>query len=260
MKRMFFLTMLTLTLATQVSCQKEILDDVETLEISLGDYNYEKIKNVFDSMPETGFDSQNYEIANLDGSNKQRLPVSKKDLGVYKFSPSLLTKERQEEIAGWQIMSEIGFSPFWFLDNGLKSIEFKEHDVINIYLKGELIFNEDIGRNALFMSGDKINYLGTSPLILESAVINDEHELLIKNYPYDHWARNTGIYLDGKILFTYLPKEGTIPLFATDLKVWEEKFLVELKSYDYSSDSTSTAILIIEPETKEFVIKPKTNQ
>lgn len=261
MKKMFFLTALTLTLATQVSCQKEVLEDAETLDIFLSEYDYEKIKVIFNSLPETGFNSENYEIANLDGSNKQKLPVSKKALGIYKFSPLLLTKERREEIASWKTLSEMSFVPFWFLDSSVNNVKFQEFNVVNIYLKGELIFNENIGMNALFMSGDKINHLGTSPLILKSAAINDRHELLIKTYPYDHWARSAGTYLDGKILFTYIPKEGAVPLFATDIKVWEEKFLIELKSYDYSSDSTSTAILIVDPKTKELdhyklVIKP----
>ncbi len=252
-KNATLLILLILIIGTQFSCQKELLEDVDSLEQLMLSYDYEKIKQIFDSLPETGFASGNYEIANLDGSNKQILPVSKNSLGIYKFSPLLLTKERQEEIAGWKIMSEMNLSPFWFIDSNVKSIKYQEFDVINIYLKGELIFNENIGMNALFISGNKINYLDTNPLILKAAAIN-EHELLIKTFPYDHWARNTGVYLDGKILFTYLPKEGTIPLFASNLKVWKEKFLVELRSYAYPTDSTAIAILIINSKTKELII------
>ena len=254
MKKVFFLAMLTLTLTTQVSCQKEILADTETLEILLSEYDYEKLRLIFDDLPEIGFASENYEIANWNGSNKQRLPASQKPLAVYKFSPLLLTEERQEEIAGWKSMQELNLEPFWFIDSNLTSMAYKDFDVINIYLKGELIFNENIGFNALFLSGDKIGHLGTSPLILKSATIN-EYDLIIKTYPYDHWARQTGIYLDEKIIFNYFPKENTVPLFGANLKIWEGKFLVELSSYAYAQDSTAAAFLVINPKTKETVIK-----
>jgi len=194
-------------------------------------YSYETINTVYQSLPDVGFESNRYEIANYVGKERQALPFSKKYITLFRETAA----EHSTSSGFLELFQGLhtGTESFCFLS------DFKEIPLLNLYFDGQPFTRSDT-ENA---------EPGRAHLWLQ-AVDLDGNSFLIKGKPYDFHAEQAGAFMNGQIIFDYLPIDGDIPLAACNLKVWGKKIIFQIsQSLSYGKK----AYVIFNPETKELV-------
>jgi hypothetical protein len=194
-------------------------------------YSYEKIDKIFNALPSRqGFQSPEYKVGNYDGTVKKDIPLSEVGLFIFRDTPQEYEKE--------------GMKNREILEKNHKGV-----DIFNFITQDSFKLTTFYYRDKPFMREDLTPCnLGGGQDNLSSVDING-NSFLIKTQGYDFHAKRAAVYMNGTIIFNYLPVDGDIPLQVFELKAWDKKVIFRLSQM---LGFSKVAYAIFDPSTKEF--------
>jgi hypothetical protein len=196
--------------------------------------DYEKIDKIFQSLPETGFQSDRYMIGNYYGGERITLPSSQKSISLFLDTPGEYKEDGEANLKKFAELYH-GLTPFCFISQ--KGYPYSS-DVVNIYFN-----NKPFSREELYRCSP-----GKAQLVM-SAVDLGNNSFLIKHRAYDFHAEESAVFMNGQIIFKHLLIDGEIPLSAQRLKIWGDKIIFKLGQETGEKKGYITFI----PKTKKLV-------
>jgi len=204
-----------------------------TKEVENSSISYEKINQIYESLPYVGFESNRYTVRNYFGEEGITLPFSQKPISLFLDTPEEYKEDG--EVNSKRFAELYNVYPLCFISK-------KENpyvkNVVNLYYNNTPFSREEIYRCSL----------GTGQFIM-TAVDLDDNSFLIKHEVYDYHGEKAGVFMNGQIIFTQRLIDGEIPLLAYGLRVWEDKIIFKISQ----GTGEKKGFIILNPKTKELV-------